>query len=252
MSVAHHMVPSIVRHPRWVRRDNNGFMTALAVRASRLAGRPVPGVWLDVLESCRVGEFGFSFWPAGQAPKWAPPLVPDADDSSVMAVELLHAGRIGTQEARRIACHGVAAFRAQRVAHGPEWIRAGMFAVWQRPGITRQLVDCTAATNALALLTATDLLEVAGVAETVAAISAGVEWAAEDALRLSSLSPFYTEPNELRLALAHAVAEGCEPLEPVAAALGDPLPPDRDATVCSSPYGLVTWHSPRLQVLRRA
>lgn len=251
MSGAHHMVPSVVRHPRWVRRDNNGFVTALATRASRLAGRDVPGQWLDLLESCRVGEVGFSFWPRGEAPKWAPPLVPDADDSSVMAVELWRAGRIGREEARRIACRGVAAFRAQRVAHGPEWIRPGMFAVWQRPGITRQLVDCTAATNALALLAATDLLEVAGVAETVAAVSAGVAWASGDALRLSSLSPFYPEPDELRRAVAHAVGEGCELLVDVAAALGEPSSPDPDATVCSSPYGLVTWHSPQLQAIRR-
>lgn len=251
MSSVDGAVPSLVRHPRWVRRDDNGFVTALAVRATRVAGGTVPGQWLDVLETCRVDGAGFSFWPHGRVPKWAPPLVPDADDTSVMALELLHTGRLDRAAARKVACLGVAAHKAQRTAHGPVWIRKGMFATWQRPGITRQLVDCTAATNALALLAATELLDLGGVPETVAAISAGVEWADGDPLRLSSLSPFYPEPNELRLAVAHAVGEGCEPLRPVAEALGAPAVPDADATVCSSPYGLVTWHSPRLQAIRR-
>jgi hypothetical protein len=35
--------------------DQNGFVTALAVRAFRQAGAPIPSKWLDLLESCRRG-----------------------------------------------------------------------------------------------------------------------------------------------------------------------------------------------------
>ena len=249
-------VPSTVRDRQGgglrLRRDSNGFISALAARAWRSGGGVVPGVWLDTLESCRAGDLGFSFWPQQATPSWAPRLVPDTDDSAVMALELLHAGRLGLPEARRIACLGVAAHRLRQVRRGPVWPRVGMFATWQRAGARTDLVDCTVAVNALALLAATGLLGVSGVAETVAAISAGVDWAGADEARLSSLSPFYPEPDELRLAVAHAVAAGCTVLAPVADILGDARLPDPDAAVCSSPYGLVTWHSRELQAVRAA
>lgn len=232
------------------RRDKNGFVTALAARAWRLSGNEVPAVWLDTMESCRASDVGFSFWPHDAAPAWAPRLVPDTDDSAVMALELLLAGRLTMSEARRIACHGVAAHRLDQVGVGPVWPRRGMFATWQRPGARRDLVDCTVAANALALLAATELLAASGVQETVEAIVAGVEWAGVDDLRLSSLSPFYPHPDELRLSVGHAVAQGCAALEPVAAALGPARRRAPDAAVCSSPYGLLTWHSPQLQAVR--
>lgn len=243
-------VASVVRHPRWERPDRNGFVTGQAVRAVRLGGGEVPPRWLAALEACRVSRDGFSFWPRGGAPAWAPRLVADVDDTALMTLELLHAGRLTPAEARGIACRGVAAFRAHRVAAGPPWIRPGMFAVWQRPGGTRHLVDCTAAANALALLAATDLTAVAGAVETIRAITDGVAWADGDPLRLASLSPFYPEPDDLRNALAHAVGEGLGELAGVAASLGPAGVPAPGAAVCASPYGLVTWHSPDLQSVR--
>ena len=243
-------VASVVRHPRWERPDRNGFVTGQAVRALRLAGAEVPPQWLDALEACRVSRDGFSFWPRDGAPAWAPRLVADVDDTALMTLELLRAGRLAPVEARGIACRGVAAFRAHRVAAGPPWIRPGMFAVWQRPGGARQLVDCTAAVNALALLAVTGLTGVAGTAETISAIVDGVAWAEGDPLRLASLSPFYPEPDDLRNALAHAVGEGCGDLAAVACALGPAGLPAPDAAVCASPYGLVTWHSEELQSIR--
>ena len=237
------------------RPDANGFVTALAARAWRTSGRVVPDAWLDVLQSCRADQGGFSFWPHGRAPAWAPRLVPDTDDTAVMGVELLLAGRLGLADARRLTCHAVAAQRLQQLPAGslwpgPVWPRVGMFTTWHRRGARTDLVDATVTANALALLAITGLLSVEGVDQSVEAISAGVTWAGEDGARLASLSPFYPEPDELRLAVQHAVVAGCHQLEPVAALLGAPAPAAPDAAVCSSPYGLVTWHSPALQIVR--
>ncbi|WP_029137256.1 hypothetical protein [Nakamurella lactea] len=259
-----HGLPSVVRLPGrerdQVRDDHNGFVTALAVRARRLAGRSVPPSWLDQLEACRTGPAGFGFWPAGERPSWAPDVGGDVDDTAIMTLELWHAGRLSDRAAIRISCLGVAAHRVVRPRQpGPAWIVPGAFATWHRKVGGGQLVDCTVGANALALLATMGLLRLPGCAETVTTIERAVAWAGTSAWRAAAMTPFYSSALEFSLALRHAVSAGCLPLGSVAEladglaaswGVADPAAPN--AVVCSSPYATTTWHSPALQADRAA
>jgi len=240
-------------------RDRNGFVTALGVRALRRCGLPVPAALLDALERCRSAHGGFRFWPQDARPEWAPDLPDDADDTAIMLLELLHAGRVSRAEARRVACLTIA---RRRVAGfpllRPPWLRPGVFATWSRDGVRRDLVDCTATANALALFAALDLAHLPGVPDAERMLADAVRWAGDDELRAASLSPFYPDPAEFVLALDHAAecgARGMQALHRRASATawgGDAHARSarRDHAVCGSPYGVAVWRSPELARLR--
>lgn len=240
--------------------DRNGFVTALALRALHEQRRPAPTHMLDAIERCRSSTGGFRFWPMETRPPWAPDLPDDTDDTAIMVLELFRAGRFSLEQARRTACltigrHRIGALRDQ----GPPWRRMGVFRTWHRPGSGEDLIDCVVATNAVALFTALGLPRTPGVPESEEMVAAAVAWAGQDWDRAASLSPFYPDPAELVLALAHAVAAGADRLAPVHA-MAAATPWGRDAgrragradhAVCSSPYGEVVWRAPVLATLRQ-
>jgi hypothetical protein len=238
--------------------DHNGFVTALAARALRLSGEPVPGALLDVMMRCRSSTGGFRFWPEGRRPGWAPELPDDADDTAIMSLELWRAGRLSLAEARHIACQTIGRHRIRSFgAMQRGWRRPGVFATWHRPGSAPDLVDCTATVNVLALYAATGLWHISGVEESVAMLADALAWAGAQRSRAQSLAPFYPEPAELVLALRHAVDAGACALAPLlqdaeATPWGQETSQLRDDhAVCSSPYGAVIWQSPALARLRR-
>ena len=160
--------------------DSNGFVTALAVRELRRAGRTVPETWLDVLETCRRPNGSYGFWPCGATPAWAPELPADSDDTAVLLLEMTLAGRVSRAEARSVACHTVGAHRLRQVLDpGPPWLRRGMFTTWHRRRAWRDidLVDLTAVTNVLSLLYSLGLERIPGVEESLCGRSAGFDGA---------------------------------------------------------------------------
>jgi hypothetical protein len=240
--------------------DTNGFVTALAVRSARLQGLPVPASWLDGLQACRSTQGGFRFWPAALHPRWAPVLPDDCDDTAVMTLELCLAGRLPVADARRIACLNLAQHRVRSLpAQGPPWLRLGVFKTWARDDSETDLVDCTAQTNALALLALLGLWHVPGVAQACEMLIAALSHAGASESRAASLSPFYPDPSEWVLALEHAVASGARALEPLLAQVRQQpwavaawervRRPEHE--VCSSPYGSARWVSPDLAAVRR-
>lgn len=239
--------------------DRNGFVTALGVRALRRRGLPVPAGLLDALQRCRSARGGFRFWPQDARPDWAPDLPDDADDTAIMLLELLRAGRIGREDARRTACLGIARRRVAGFALlRPPWLRVGVFATWSREGIRRDLVDCTATANVLALFAELELSHLPGVSDATAMLAAALDWAGDDPLRAASLSPFYPDPAEFVLALDHAAECGARGLEALhRRAARSPWGQDAEArsarrehVVCGSPYGVAAWRSPELARLR--
>ncbi|RZL86246.1 MAG: hypothetical protein EOP82_30570 [Variovorax sp.] len=239
-------------------RDCNGFVTALAVTALRQAGVAAPEQMLDVLTACRSQTGGFRFWPAGYRPGWAPDLPDDADDTAIMTLELLRAGRLTDAEARRIACLSIGRHRFGSFGAGPTgWRLPGVFATWHRQGSAVDLIDCTATANVLALYAAVGLWHLSGVEAAVGMLADAIEWAGSGWERAQSLSPFYPEPIELVWALEHAVQAGAVPLGPLLAlAARQPWARERERhlrgrPICSGPYGAVLWHSPALSAIRR-
>ncbi|MGH8081823.1 MAG: hypothetical protein ACREP7_14710 [Lysobacter sp.] len=240
-------------------RDRNGFITALGVRSLRRHRLAVPGSMLDGLQHCRSAQGGFRFWPEHAQPDWAPVLPDDADDTAIMALELLHAGRIDLADARRSACMTIGRRRIARLPMlHPPWLRTGTFATWSRDGACYDLVDCTATANVLGFLAAIGLSHLPGVREATAMLRAALAWAGDDELRATSLSPFYPDPAEFVLALDHAAhcgASGLDELHAQAASRRWGADAEWRSTrpehaVCSSPYGVALWRSPELARLR--
>ena len=229
--------------------DANGFITALACRHVRRCGGVVPQEWLDVLETCRRPDGAHGFWPVGRTPTWAPDLPSDSDDTAVMLLELVTAGRVRPDEARRVACRTLASHRLGREGGvRPPWLRRGMFTTWHGPG--DGLVDLTAVANSLATLFALGLSGVPGVAESLEALGAATHWATGSGLRWTSLSPFYPEPDELALALEHAADWGVPGAGTAASAVRAACPRTSPDAICSMAYGPPTWHSPELAAIR--
>ncbi len=253
------LVPSDMQAGGQRRPDCNGFATALAVRARRWQGQPIPPAMLDVLVRCRSASGGFGFWPQGLRPPWAPALPDDADDTAIMALELHLAGRLSRAETRRIACLRIGTRRIARLPElRPPWLRTGVFATWSRLTEGRDMVDCTVLTNVLALLAATGLSHLPGVDASLAALEHALDWAGDDEARAGSLSPFYPDAAEWLHALDHAVALEARGLS----VLRDRVLGTRwgqaarerqsaaDHAICSSPYGLAVWRSPALCAIR--
>lgn len=252
-------VPSVYEYRGLRCEDRNGFVGALAVRALRQQGRPVPDAMLRMLMRCRVPDAGFAFWPVDAQPAWAPALPTDADDTAIMTLELLHAGRLDRDAARRIACRTIGRHRiATLPVMRPPWLRRGVFATWHRAGRARDLVDCTATANVLALFAAVSLHGIPGAAEATAMLADAVAWAGDRPARAASLSPFYPDPAELVLALAHAVDAGASALRPVHRAAADSAwgrdaetrVLDPDHPVCGSAYATAVWRAPGLARIR--
>lgn len=253
------IVPSVFEHRGLRREDRNGFVGALAVRALRRQGRAVPDVMLDALERCRYGEGGFGFWPEHARPAWAPALPGDADDTAIMLFELVRAGRIDIDAARRTACRTIGRHRiATLPLLRPPWLRTGVFSTWHRAGRTHDVIDCTATANVLALLAALSLDHLPGASAATAMLADAVAWAGDAPARAASLSPFYPDPAELVLALTHAVEAGAHALRPVRdAAAGSAWGRDAEARthdvaypVCGSAYGIAVWRAPVLAHIR--
>lgn len=253
------IVPSMFEHRGQQRADRNGFVGALAVRALRRQGRAVPAAMLDALERCRTGEGGFGFWPGHARPAWAPALPGDADDTAIMLFELLRAGRIDIDAARRTACRTIGRHRiATLPLLRPPWLRTGVFSTWHRAGRTHDVIDCTATANVLALLAALSLDHLPGASAATAMLADAVAWAGDAPARAASLSPFYPDPAELVLALTHAVEAGAHALRPVrdaaaASAWGrdaETRTHDSAHPVCGSAYGIAVWRAPVLARIR--
>lgn len=246
--------------------DRNGFATAQVLRASggnapRVLGRTAHAAALSALEACRNPlTGGFRFWPMTGRPGWAPDLPDDADDTALFALLLWKADRISLDDLRRTACRTLVCHRLADVAQpGPPWPRVGAFKTWMRPGLDPDMADCTVNANILALLAAAGLKSVPGYQQAIGMIVDAALWAAEDAPRAATLSPFYPEPGELALSVEAAVAEGVRELRPVLAAMNASPMWRRlrarscaDAPViCGSPYGLMRWTCPSVGVARR-
>ena len=234
---------------RW--RDDNGFTAGLVLRTLRgLVGdarfEPTRQRALDYLDGCRSAEVAgaFGFWPAGRRPPWASRLGADLDDTAVMTMELLRAGRMDRRSALEIACRTLIPHRVHVTEAHPEWLRRGAFLTWVAPRNVANVVDCCVNANVLALLARLGSPHLPGYREAVETICAGLEWAGDNRARVRSLSPFYPSGHDLREAVGHAVEcgviglAGCH--EHLCRLMGAG-PPRDDRACCTSAYGATVW-----------
>jgi len=250
--------PSTVVGRHATRADRNGFTTALVVRALRDApgAEPIRSAALEYVATCAApcppGAFGF--WPQRARPGWAPHLPPDADDTAIMTIELLRAGRISRREALRTAAsvllrHRLAESRSIR----PPWVVPGAFLTWLASPDPPNLVDCCVNANVVALLALLDATDLPGYGAAVATVSAAVAWAGERPARHRAITPFYPTIAGLHESVEHAVECGAAELAPTLAALRqiDEGPaPGPDTGWCCSAYSATVWRCAALAAAR--
>lgn len=237
-----------------MRTDANGFVTCQTLRA--LDDVPETPALADLRDRAlgylaRCGSptlaGAYRFWPPGEEPQWAARIQDDADDTALIAGELLRHGRLPRSAvldaAAAVASHRVA--RLERLS--PQWIRPGAFLTWLAEPERATAVDCTVNANVVGFLCAAGLGDFPGVDAACATVEAALEWAGASERRARTLSPFYPAPAELVLAVRRAIAAGARGLER-AGALIETLPwarpadvPDPERPVCGAPYGHAVW-----------
>jgi hypothetical protein len=240
--------------------DRNGFATALVLRelprAPELAG--VTASALDYLERCADPRLrgAYGFWPLDERPPWAHAVPPDCDDSAVIALELLRAGRRSADATVDLLLASLVT-EAPRV--GPAWIRAFCFPTWLDAEFRRRdnAVDCAVNANVLALLAVCGLQHLPGYAESVAMIEAALAHAAAidldlRELALRSLTPYYPDPRVFEIVLAFAIECGAGELRGAHRRLRDVLgvPAATRLALCGNAYAGPIWHCPALDLVR--
>jgi hypothetical protein len=220
--------------------DYNGFVTALVLRELE----PLPELegWpeareraLDFLEECESPFLPgfFAFWPRHRWPEWAPVVPDDADDTAVIASELLQSGRIDVKRAQDIASTVLIPYRldsapAQPAPHKP-WIRPGAFLTWLNHACEPNPMDCCVNVNVLAFLAQTGLTGQPGYKEACQMVFDGISWSARRWQNLEQLSPYYPEAAELVAALNNALRRGATALAVCLQELAQfPVPPSAD------------------------
>jgi hypothetical protein len=230
-----------------VETDENAFTTALVLRELTPGDERVQGA-LDFLERCAdpalAGAFGF--WPRDERPAWARRVPPDCDDTAVVALELLRAGRRTVDDTIDVL---MASLITEVARFGPAWIRPLTFPTWLDGHFRSRAnpVDCAVNANVLALLAYCGLQALPGYAESIAMIEGAVASIAhraprDRALWLHSLTPYYPDPRVFALMLDHAVRCGAVELRPAGAALRALLgPADGPLVLCGNAYGGPLW-----------
>ncbi|MFD2174704.1 hypothetical protein [Rhodobacter lacus] len=239
--------------------DETCFVTAsVALCLDPAAHRAALERALDFIESCEdarhPGAFAF-YPPQGRGPMLVRGLPPDADDTALAWLALLHGQRRSADRARA-AFEAVIAPAACLFVPGtaPPWVRGGAVRTWLIERGRDNPVDLAVNANVLALACrlGLDAHPVArGASASLCAAAAG---AFDPALFARRLAPYYAHVSELWFAVRRAAAQGARALDPVlswlAPLLGSAaLAPDKPL-YCND-HGQPVWRAPVLQQARR-
>lgn len=249
--------------------DFNCFVTACIVRALRHMPAQGPDTlliersldWLQRQQSASPPH-AYAFWPQRDKPIWARNVPDDLDDTAIIASELLRHHRIDRAAARRLFRDVMAPNRVEHsiLPHMPPWIAEGSFFTWVAPPGRMQgrrganIVDCCVNANIAAFIALVDGPGHPGIAEAVATINAGLDWASGDANRLSALTPFYPSVLNFLEAVEHAAECGVGELQVARMELRrlSARLDTRKSGICRAAYSSsVIWHSPALEIAQR-
>ncbi len=254
-----------VRMPYGEVEDRNCFVSGLVLR--ELADAPATPALAEARRKAYafllrskypVYPYSFAFYPAQFPPFWLrTALYPDADDTAVIALELVRAGYWPAEALPYIAENYLLRYRAtgplrHHLAHS--WQPEGVFLTWFTTANVANPIDCCANTNVVALLAWAGLKETAGYGEACTMINQAAALVAAAPHRASHFTPYYPHPAEWHHALAHAVAAGAHELRPALAALRA-LPPVVAAPLltplCSDVAGEIIWTAEVLTLARQ-
>ena len=205
--------------------DRNCFVTAHVLRETRqVCGFPE----LDEARRRALGYLMrsrypvyphlFSFYPHSEHPFWmGGVLYADADDTSVIALELVRHDKRPAEILAYVAENYLLPYRATDQLHHhvtQPWHREGVFLTWFTTADMPNLIDCGVNTNVVAMLGAANLKHIDGYRQACDMINDAVAWADGQRGRLRQLTPYYPHAIEFYYALEHAVASGADELQP--------------------------------------
>lgn len=258
--------PSIIcsRTKRYT--DWNGFTTAHVLRALRSVPesdilKNARHLALDFLKRCESPEKpgAFCFWPKGMQPGKIPELPPDADDISIILIEMIRNQRIDKCTARMIVHSVLLPYRLIDVpTPSPPWVRLGAFFTWLRPG-RFNIVDCCVNSNVIALLSYLGLDDLEGFNETCEMIEDGIRWSKGLSFQASTLTPFYPHRAEFVYAVDHAIECGAKQLEESFRLMRDfgwvqcneDIENSEKKPICGNAYVGDVWYSQILDIARK-
>lgn len=251
--------------------DRNCFVTGLVLR--ELAGVPDSPALAEARRRAfafllrskyPVYRYCFGFYPAQFPPFWLrTALYPDADDTAVIALELVRAGHWPAEALPYIAENYLLKYRAtgplrHHLTHA--WQPEGVFLTWFTTAPVANPIDCCVNANVVALLAWAGLQATPGYAAACAMLNTAAALAARQPHRAPEFTPYYPHPAEWYHALHHAVAAGAHELGPALAAVrglpqlagagaapGLPAP----APLCSDAGGTIRWTADVLTLARR-
>ena len=260
---------STVHLPSGEVEDTNCFITALVLR--ELSQLRYASSWQQTAEledaSRRalgylmrsvypVSPHAYSFYPHQYHPFWMDTtLFADADDTAVIALELVRYGKRDPEIFTYIAENYLRIYRASGTHLYAPWQREGVYLTWFTTADIDNPIDCCVNTNVVAMLAVAGLQDTPGYKEACAMINDAAAWAGADHERLRQLTPYYPHPIEWYYALDHAVKSGAEALRPardvLASASWLDQSIDTQHPVCSSLDGDIVWTSDVLHHVRQ-
>lgn len=253
--------------------DANLFITALVVReltaaldagdfpeAGQLAEYRRRALGALLRSEYPVYPHAYAFYPHAAHPFWmGGVLPPDADDTCVINLELVRAGKASPQRLHEIIERYLDVYRAEgEFEHHltADWHVPGAFLTWFSRKDEENPLDCCVNANVMALMAAAGRQDAFGYRQAAALIEAGLDWAGDHPDRLRALTPFYPDPAEFLSALSHAVSSGAEALRDAETHLARLLSSRCEAdpagrALFSSSTGDVTWTAPVLALARQ-
>lgn len=263
---------SMVYLPFGELQDSNCFVTALVLRELSLLRKNASQKDSSSIEDmCRracgylirsgypVYQNSYSFYPHHRHPFWMrSPLYPDADDTAIIALELVRHGYKSPETIHYIAERYFDVYRAvgKFTCHmNKDWHREGVFLTWFTKADIPNPIDCCVNANVVAMLAANDLKQQDGYFQAIGMIKDAVDWASQDEIRLRDLTPYYPCPLELYYAVAHAVESGADELLTTRNALSFVLDTvdvnNLVPQLCSSVNSHIFWKAEVIYKIRR-
>lgn len=213
---------------------------------------------LDFIESCECVALpgAFSFYPTwGNTPRLIDGLPPDADDTALAWLALLH-GKRRNETGAREAFERVIAPASRRLVSGtmPPWVRPHAVLTWLGDAGADNPVDLTVNANVVALAHRIGLERHLACEGAVASLLAAAGGPYDPRLFARSLAPYYADISELWFGVRRAFVYGARCLEPALAWLAPAFGADAfkpDKPLYCNDHGMPVWRSPALQAARR-
>lgn len=239
--------------------DETCFVTAsIALLLDPIRHRTALQRALDFIERCECMERpgAFAFYPAsGSTPRLIERLPPDADDTALAWLALLH-GKRRTITAARTAFERVIAPASRNVVHSAAlpWVRPHAVRTWLVDAGSDNPIDLTVNVNVVALAHCIGMPDQRACMGACNSLLAAARDMYEPRAFARRLAPYYADISELGLGVRRAMAYGASQLEPVMTWLA-PVS-GIEAFRCDKPlycndHGSPVWRSPVLQEARR-